>query len=401
MLKFFYFIFFVLYNFSVFKYSENLFATRVKNINILYGAMILNFLIACVVVLFEIVLPEYIIMIIYFVVFYYEHKVAYNGNRLKTFFVTVCFMINLFAIKISYIDLFSIIINVPIYEIMKNYHYIMIIEIITNLTNVIYIYIFSKSFPSYSMNLMLSDKNNLKISLSLMFLIYVFLFFNTYILYINDNICLIFLLLLKISTCSIIAFWVVLLYSYFFSKLQLYGVKAENIQKEIEKYEKDIRQLETEANYDYFTSCFKRDFVYEKIDKLLEEDSFFCVVFVDIDGLKITNDVYGHDEGDFYIKEISTILNEEFVGKIIGRIGGDEFLIILEHTDIYATMKCVLRCFEKALQIQNKYNKPYQTSISYGIVEVLPDNKLSRQEIINLADNNMYEFKRKRKKHRK
>ncbi|WP_250277930.1 GGDEF domain-containing protein [[Clostridium] colinum] len=346
-------------------------------------------------------MTEYMFMIIYFIILCLEFKLIFNDKWLKIIFGTFGFCINFFAIRLIYISTFALIHKIPVFNIIQNNNALINITILTFLTSIVYICVFLSLFRVDYMNMIITDKNNLKFSLSIFTSLYLFLFLNTYFLYKEVNMPSINILNIKVGICAMLGFFLTLLYSYILGKLQLYAVKAESIQKELEQDEIVLKRLENEANYDYFTSCLKREVIYNKIDNILEGTPFFCVVFVDIDGLKITNDVYGHDEGDFYIKAVSKILIDEFVGKDIGRIGGDEFLIVLEHTDIYATMKCIIRCYEKVNNISKMFNKPYKTSISYGVVDIMPDNKFSRDEIIKLADTHMYNFKKSRKKNRK
>ena len=401
MLKLICFLLFIIYNYIIYIYSSSIFFNSIKNLKRAYLLMILNIILGAIILIFEISIPEAVFMIIYFLIICIEFRLSYNDKWLKNIFGGACFTINFFAGRFICIVFYSIIFKVPLFQIMQDYRILTIITIITLLTRIISVYIFRIALKPEHMNMIITDEDSLKFSISILGSIYVFLAINTYLLYIQKEFWGVHMLIIKISICAIIGFFAVLLYSYLFSRLKLYVVKAEKIEKELEQEELELKQLENEAIYDYFTSCFKRDFIYEKIDNLLKQNSFFCIAFIDIDGLKITNDIYGHDEGDFYIKAVAEILNSEFVGKSIGRIGGDEFLVVLEHTDIYATMKCVVRCFEKANNISKTFGKPYQTSISYGVVEVTPDNKLSRDEIIKLADTYMYNFKKSRKKNRK
>lgn len=401
MLKLICFLLFILYNYVVFKYSTSLFLKSITKINIKYILIPISIVFIGVLMYFEIFIPEGMLMMIYFFILYTELKLVYNDKALKNIFGVLCFSINFFAIRLICISCYSIIFDLALYEVMSNYTVLTNISTIVFIITILYITLFKLFLPLEHMNMIITDKNNLKFSINILLSIYIFLIINTYSLYVRDNFWEINILNIKISICAIIGFFTALIYSYLFSKLQLYVVKVENIEREIQQDQLELKQLEDEATYDYFTSCFKREIVYEKIDNLLKDMPFFCIVFVDIDGLKITNDVYGHEEGDFYIKAVAEILNSEFVGKVIGRIGGDEFLVVLEHTDVYATMKCVVRCSERANNISKIFNKPYQTSISYGVVEVTPDNKLSRDELIKLADTYMYNFKKYRKKNRK
>lgn len=401
MLKISCFLLSIIYILLVFMYSSSLSLNKRKNNKSLKFSFIINILIIAMVLYFDIIIPEFIFIFLYFIIIYLELKYTYNDEYLKNILSTLCFGVNFFAIRLIYISVYSLLSNVPISIIMQDSKMLIVISMLTFLTTIIYISIFLLFCPVNFMNMIITDKGNIKFCLGILGSIYVFLIINSYFLHKINTVEMLNILNIKIAICALIGFFASLLYSYLFAKLQLYVVKAENIEKELTKEAIELKELENEANHDYFTSCLKRDVIYQIIDRILENNPFFCIVFIDMDGLKITNDVYGHDEGDFYIRAVSEILNAEFVGKAIGRIGGDEFLVVLEHTDVYATMKCVIRCYEQVNNIGKLFNKPYQTSISYGVVEVTPDNKLSRDELIKLADTYMYNFKKSRKKNRK
>lgn len=402
MSKLIYFLLSIIYLSIMFLHCSSIFLTSVKTKKSIYLASFFNILLVFVILKSNIIIPEFLFATIWPLILCIEIKLIYKDSLVKNILATTSLALNFFSIHLIVLACFSIKYNIPIYYIIQDYNNLLIINCITIFINIIYVLIFFIFSPIKWINMIITDKENLKFSLNIILPIYCFLVFCSWFLYINIDKNIIPFYILKIAICAIIGFFSAIIYSYRFSKLQLYVVKAENIEKEVKENEIALKKLEDEANYDYFTSCLKRDVIHNKIENILKKGNpFFCVAFIDIDGLKITNDVYGHDEGDFYIKTVAEVLNQEFVGKSIGRLGGDEFLVVLDHTDIYATMKCVIRCYEKIKNIQKDFKKPYKTSISYGVVEITPDNKMTKDEIIKLADNNMYTFKKARKKNRK
>lgn len=394
-------ILFLVYNYISFSYLTKTFVNSIRNKKMYMACFIFNALYTAFLLKFEIIINQTLFMILFLIIICIEIRLIYKIRWLKTLLSGLYFSSNFFAINLIYISIYSIFNSIPFLEIMQDFNILLISFILTIFTLTIYLILFRLFFRIEFINIIMTDKSSVKFSIIIALIIYVDLVFNTYLLYLKDFFYLSPLLIIKMSVCCIFGFVTSIVYSYLFARLKLYAVKAKTLEQDLEQDALTIKKLENEMLYDDFTSCFKRDFVEKKIDKLLENNPFFCLAFIDIDGLKVTNDVYGHDEGDFYIKCVADILNSEFVGKVIGRVGGDEFIVVLEHTDAYATMKCVIRCFEKVNNISKRFNKPYETSISYGIVEVLPDNKLSREEIIKLADTYMYNFKKSRKKNRK
>jgi diguanylate cyclase (GGDEF)-like protein len=117
--------------------------------------------------------------------------------------------------------------------------------------------------------------------------------------------------------------------------------------------------------------------------------------FADMDKMKQINDKLGHQEGDKALIEIATILKEVFrESDIIGRIGGDEFaILVLDTTD--ETRELLMRRLQNYL---DDYNRPrsYTLSLSIGIAPYDPKIPLSLDELMAEADTLMYEEKRKK-----
>ena len=399
MLNFVCIVLFVLYVVTVYLYSSSNFLNNKKLKKLFVISTLINSIFLITILSSKIIIPEAINMILYLIAIWLEINLTFNNALLKNFFNAIAFTVVFFSIKIISTSLNTLINGTALSQIYNNFNSIVITLILLFVSRIIYIILSRKllNLKKY-IDMLSTDKNNMKFSVVIIGSIYTYLIVNTYILYVPSS--MIPIINIKIGIFAIIGTVLSIIYAYLFSKFHLYSIKAENIEKELINDKLAIEKLKNEVLYDDFTSCFKREFIEEQLTQLLEKNKYFCVVFIDIDGLKITNDLYGHDEGDFYIKTVSKILNEEFPGKIIGRMGGDEFLVILENIDVYVTTKYVVRCYEKVGNISKIFEKPYQTSISYGIVEVNSENNFSKEEIINLADIYMYNFKKSRKKNR-
>lgn len=92
------------------------------------------------------------------------------------------------------------------------------------------------------------------------------------------------------------------------------------------------RKFETEANIDTLTNVFSRRGIFRELENLNYPS--YTLVMVDIDFFKSINDLYGHACGDKYLKafadRLKSILPKDF---LLGRIGGEEFLIIAPHAN--------------------------------------------------------------------
>ena len=117
--------------------------------------------------------------------------------------------------------------------------------------------------------------------------------------------------------------------------------------------------------------------------------------YVDIDNLKEINDISGHVEGDMMILETANILRRTFrQSDTIARIGGDEFVIVLNGAK-KADAEIVASRLQKNLDDFNgKINRGHQLLMSVGMAFYDPENPASIDELISQADKSMYEQKR-------
>jgi diguanylate cyclase (GGDEF)-like protein len=118
------------------------------------------------------------------------------------------------------------------------------------------------------------------------------------------------------------------------------------------------------------------------------------LLYADLDNLKEINDSFGHLEGDFVLIETAKILRETFrQSDISARIGGDEFVVILNGTTEEGINTATSR-LQKNFQVHSeKRNPSYKMSISVGIAKYNPEFPCSIDELINKADKSMYKQK--------
>jgi diguanylate cyclase (GGDEF)-like protein len=123
--------------------------------------------------------------------------------------------------------------------------------------------------------------------------------------------------------------------------------------------------------------------------------------FADVDGLKQTNDLYGHDEGDALLMRCAAALNNTFrEADIVARLGGDEFAILAaEGAD--CTCEIILSRLENAVRTMNtQQGGATPLSLSVGVARFDPQTPVTLAELLTTADQNMYAHKRSRRSHR-
>ena len=117
--------------------------------------------------------------------------------------------------------------------------------------------------------------------------------------------------------------------------------------------------------------------------------------FVDVDGLKSTNDLYGHDEGDALLLRCAAALNNTFRDSdIIARLGGDEFAVLApECAD--RTSQAIIQRLGSAVDRVNGQGMT-SLSLSVGTARFNPQAPITLAELLTVADCDMYQNKRNR-----
>ena len=121
------------------------------------------------------------------------------------------------------------------------------------------------------------------------------------------------------------------------------------------------------------------------------------LIFIDVDNLKSINDTFGHREGDGALQRIAALLRECFrESDIIGRLGGDEFCVLLSHTSAAGDLlirKRLVQLIDRSNDGGNENGRRgYALSVSIGAVDISGPEELEQQ--IGRADALMYEHKR-------
>ena len=121
------------------------------------------------------------------------------------------------------------------------------------------------------------------------------------------------------------------------------------------------------------------------------------LLYADIDGLKRINDQYGHEEGSNSIVRISEVLRQTFRDTdIIARLGGDEFVALhinASDDDVGAIRR---RLAAALAEYNHQRDHPFELALSIGIAVIAPDNTRSIEELLQIADEAMYEEKRRK-----
>ncbi len=175
------------------------------------------------------------------------------------------------------------------------------------------------------------------------------------------------------------------------------GQKAyAHILRDVTRQRQTERRLTEEAHQDTLTGIGNRLYFEEELQKLLSRPLPFAFCFCDLDHLKYVNDRFGHQEGDWYIRQFTkTVESGIRRGDIFARIGGDEFCLLLPGCSL-AVAKRKIEAMQAAFAADSF--RGYPKSFSCGILEV-PGNHgdLTIRDIMEEADKTMYAQKESHK----
>lgn len=166
--------------------------------------------------------------------------------------------------------------------------------------------------------------------------------------------------------------------------------------REITASRDQIRHL---ANHDALTGLPNRLLLEDRLQQALiegrREDELVAVMFLDLDGFKGVNDTYGHEAGDVLLKQVAIrLLHCVRERDTVARLGGDEFVIIFINVKGLSTVEMiarkVVRSFERSFDISG-FTLNVSTSIG---VSLYPQHAASPDDLMQLADEAMYQAKR-------
>lgn len=141
---------------------------------------------------------------------------------------------------------------------------------------------------------------------------------------------------------------------------------------------------------DSLTKLYNRQSYEMYLRHLLEIKRPFGVIIIDLDGFKQINDLYGHQTGDQILIEFGRILQKTFQQKALtARLGGDEFIIVTEKDK-----RAIDEDIERVAHLVKKHEDPLIESLTFSYGCQCHEKGMTMEELYNLADQKMYEFKR-------
>jgi diguanylate cyclase (GGDEF)-like protein/PAS domain S-box-containing protein len=161
---------------------------------------------------------------------------------------------------------------------------------------------------------------------------------------------------------------------------------------------RQARQWSHEASHDSLTGLLNRRDLERRLQSALEnaaiDRSTLAVVMIDLDGFKKINDRFGHVAGDELLRHVSATLKASLrTGDVVGRFGGDEFLVILNHCAAEDAIRITTAMIERLQKLECLWaGQPLQARASVGIA-VATERDQSWSGLVERADVACYDAK--------
>ncbi len=161
--------------------------------------------------------------------------------------------------------------------------------------------------------------------------------------------------------------------------------------RDVTKERANLKRIEYLSFHDQLTGVYNRRYFENKIRELSEKKHLpISIIMADLNGLKLVNDGFGHQEGDKLLIKTGEILLSNSPNKsTVARIGGDEFVVILPNTT-NSSANNIVKKLETA--IEEVLLSPITLSVSFGVSTKVDDSQ-SIDTIIKTAEDNMYREK--------
>jgi len=177
--------------------------------------------------------------------------------------------------------------------------------------------------------------------------------------------------------------------------------EVQNLRAELAQMQGRVGELEKLADHDPLLDIFNRRAFVRELDRTLAMVTRYevqaCLVFIDLNDLKIINDKKGHMAGDAALKHVASAISENIrQTDVVGRLGGDEFGLLLTHVNQETAEKKAASLAQVVATIPvREHGDPFNVMISCGVVSIAKG--ATADQAMECADSAMYEAKNKSK----
>lgn len=173
--------------------------------------------------------------------------------------------------------------------------------------------------------------------------------------------------------------------------------EISRLRAEVARLEQRIEDLDQLAHHDSLVPLLNRRGFTRQLEKLIDRTNRYgdggAILFIDVDGLKMVNDSFGHHAGDAALIHLAKLLiNDVRQSDCVGRFGGDEFAVLLERADFTQASDTASRLADRIAGSEFRCDgQPIPLSAAIGIAMI--EHGDCAEQVLIRADRAMYEDK--------
>ncbi|MEO6433112.1 MAG: GGDEF domain-containing protein [Sphingomicrobium sp.] len=173
--------------------------------------------------------------------------------------------------------------------------------------------------------------------------------------------------------------------------------EIQRLRGEVARLQERVAQLDEMAHQDPLVAMPNRRGFERELQRMIARISRYqakgALLYVDIDGLKIINDSFGHRAGDEALIQVSRLLVEGLRrSDIVARIGGDEFCVLLENVEEAGALETAQRLGDAICDCEFMYEgDALPLSVAIGVAAILAEDSI--EDVMARADAEMYRRK--------
>ena len=181
-----------------------------------------------------------------------------------------------------------------------------------------------------------------------------------------------------IALISVLIIITILFYWFFYGKIKV--------------ADKLYNEYSTNAKYDKLTKALNR-YAFEDEFRV---SSYLRLSIVDLDNFKYINDTFGHSIGDKVLKEFVLLIKKYFKHSVLGRWGGDEFVLLTSYTKD-EMINALAQINKKLFELQKSFDKEMEKTISASLGSTIIESRQEFEELFKKADLALYKVKKSHK----
>ena len=323
-------IMFLAYNIVSFIYANKVLLNPYKKASLYILFSLVNLGIFKTMLLLQI--PYYYYYVIGMIVITIEFMAISKATFRQAIFGSSAFFMHISSSHLLVVTVIAVMENIKPYDVFKIQDYFSYSTTITFLVLLLILIIVQKLIPFDDIKKISSTPRYSEMLSMINIFIVLYTSFDAYLLISDELFIELIIIVASTVIMSAILFYVVFIYTIHLVNMNLYKSKTEDIEYEYNKLLNEKVIIEQKIIKDGLTQLYNRKFIYNVLKQLCEKgNSTFGILFIDIDGLKYVNDTLGHKEGDVYIKNICSSIKDGLRDNDLpARIGGDEFIVILQ-----------------------------------------------------------------------